>query len=57
MQPARCPVPLEIDRFTKDGFPRTSMPLVLEDGALAETVKHGDGKDPQRMGSTYVVCL
>jgi len=46
MQPAHCPVPSEIGRFTKDGFPRTSMPSVLGDGP--ETVNRGDDKGPDK---------
>jgi hypothetical protein len=48
MQPACFPVPTEIDRFAKNGFPRTSIPLALGDGALAETVNHGDDKNPDK---------
>jgi hypothetical protein len=43
MQPARCPVPSEIDRFTKDSFLRTPLPMALGDGP--ETVNHSNDKD------------
>jgi hypothetical protein len=51
MQP---PVPSEIDGFTKDGFPRTSMPLVLGDGP--EMVNHGDDRGPDKERGMSMGC-